>query len=326
MTYYMISNRDKGGTGDNRADLTFWTSDKTDVTDLKKIENWTKLKAPAFQRQIVDAAGQFPQLDHADNEDQKHVTLFIHGFNNTWDGAVQRYHSIVQTLFSGEKDLGVCILFTWPSAGSALDYLPDRIQAKETAADLSTVLNAFYDWLLKKQTDAAKNPADACRAKTSIIAHSMGNYVLLNAMNYTWTHKNQPALVSLVNQCLMVAADVDNDIFDDAPGQSASGDGISNLTYRVTALYTGRDPVLGVSAGLKHFGKRRLGRSGLDHPDPAIARIPDNVWDVDCSQLIPDGAPDIHSSYFDQPKTQELMRQVLRGIDRNELKRRGLLG
>ena len=37
----------------------------------------------------------------------------------------------------------------------------------------------------------------------------------------------------------------------------SDGDAIANLTYRVTALYTGLDTVLGMSAGLKHFGKRQ---------------------------------------------------------------------
>src|SRR5215813_4661094 len=111
----------------------------------------------------------------------------------------------------------------------------------------------------------------------------------------------------------MVAADVDNDIFDSGEQVGdGDGEGIANLSYRVTALYTGRDPVLGASAGLKHFGKRRLGRSGLDRSKP----LPDNVWDVDCSDLIPPDASNIHSSYFDptSPKTLELMRELLRGV------------
>ena len=101
----------------------------------------------------------------------------------------------------------------------------------------------------------------------------------------------------------------------------SDGDAIANLTYRVTALYTGRDPILGLSAGLKHFGKRRLGRSGLDRSNPP----PDNVWDVDCSSLIPSDAEDIHSSYFEatSPKTIELMRQLLKGVDRTVLMRNG---
>jgi hypothetical protein len=95
---------------------------------------------------------------------------------------------------------------------------------------------------------------------------------------------------------------------------------MANLTYRITALYTGRDPVLGLSAGLKHFGKRRLGRSGLDR----TGTHSDNVWDVDCTTLIAAQAQDVHSCYFDETQTIDLMRQVLRGVDRKMLIGAGL--
>src|SRR5262249_51107507 len=120
---------------------------------------------------------------------------------------------------------------------------------------------------------------------------------------------------------LMVAADVDNDLFRTGESVDKSdGDAISNLTYRITALYTGRDSVLGLSAGLKHFGKRRLGRSGLDRTLP----LPDNVWDVDCSSLFTANQKNIHSAYFDAGKTIRLMREVLRGVDRNVLTEQGI--
>jgi esterase/lipase superfamily enzyme len=144
----------------------------------------------------------------------------------------------------------------------------------------------------------------------------MGNYVLQNAMQLAWTRKNQPLLVSLINQLIMVAADVDNDLFDSGETVDGSdGDAIANLSYRVTALYSGRDPVLGLSAGLKHFGKRRLGRSGL--ADPAM--VPDNVWQVDCSPLFKPSQSGIHSAYFEELMTIDLMRRILRGIDRTVL-------
>jgi esterase/lipase superfamily enzyme len=152
-----------------------------------------------------------------------------------------------------------------------------------------------------------------------MVAHSMGNYVLQKAAQVAWTRKNQPLLVSLLNQLLMVAADVDNDLFKSGETVDKSdGDALANLTYRITALYTGLDQVLGLSAGLKHFGKRRLGRSGLDL---SVAE-PDNVWEVDCTPFFQAdhvGGFDAHGAYFDEPQTLDLMRQVLRGVDRSIL-------
>ena len=116
----------------------------------------------------------------------------------------------------------------------------------------------------------------------------------------------------------MVAADVDNDLFESNSSDGTDGDAIANLTYRVTALYSGRDAVLGASAGLKHFGIRRLGRSGLAVRPPTEK---DNVWDVDCSSFFsPEtGGMDVHGAYFDTEGTLSLMKHILRGIDRSVL-------
>jgi esterase/lipase superfamily enzyme len=256
-------------------------------------------------------------LDPARQEEQKHLTIFIHGYNNNWDQAVETYRKVQSGLFRGPESLGICILFSWPSDGLYLGYFPDRADSRASAPDLAAVLNELYDWLLVKQVEGATEPKKACRAKLSVIAHSMGNYLLQKAMQYTWSRKNQPLLVALINQLIMVAADVDNDLFKGGETtDKADGDAIANLTYRVTALYTGRDSVLGLSAGLKHFGKRRLGRSGLD----GTQQVSDNVWDMDCSSLIPKNAGNAHSAYFDAPKITELMRQILRGVDRKIIK------
>ena len=313
----MITNRNRSGDGlgRDRAKLSYWLSD---AGPLDRLNRWQPVDAAGFKKEVIAAASRFPAItDPADHEKQKHVTIFIHGYNNDWTFAAQRYQAIAEKLYGGKDGLGVCILFTWPADGSPLHYLPDRADARESALDLADVLCEFYDWMLGKQTAAIKDPANGCRAKTSIIAHSMGNYLLQKTMQLVWTRKNQPLLVSLINQMILVAADVDNDLFKAGEtSDKADGDAIANLTYRITALYTGRDPVLGMSAGLKHFGKRRLGRSGLDRSVPR----PDNVWDLDCSALMPKGQPNIHGAYFDVPRTLNLMRQILVGVDRDVIK------
>jgi hypothetical protein len=99
----------------------------------------------------------------------------------------------------------------------------------------------------------------------------------------------EPLLVSLINQLVMVAAGVDSDLFDDGAPDNNDGNALANLTYRITAFYSGRDSVLTASAGLKHFGMRRLGRTGLSSRAPLAdpSSPTDNVWDGDCSGFFP---------------------------------------
>ena len=315
-TFWMITDRNKtaDGLGPHRAKMSFWTSDQP---GLDNFNNWTAVTRKQFKDELIAAGKNFPLiLDPAKQEYQKHIAFFVHGFNNDWVAAARRYESICKNMFQAEDGLGICILFSWPSDGSKLGYYPDRIDARNCAQDLAEVLDDFYNYLIQKQKDAMTDPAQACRAKFSMIAHSMGNYVFQKAMQLAWTRNNQPMMVSLLNQGLMVAADVDNDLFKSGEGSDKSdGDAIANLTYRVSALFTGRDPVLGLSAGVKHFGKRRLGRSGLDRNYP----LPDNVWDVDCSTLFKPDEDDIHSGYFKEQRTIDLMKKLLRGVDRTVL-------
>jgi esterase/lipase superfamily enzyme len=315
--YWMITNRNvdsKAKTfGDDFTNLSFWQNASNNVNSF---DNWTSMKQEDFQKGLVAAADTFPDPNKTPSEDQQHVNIFVHGFDTNWQSAVGRYGAIVNNLFSGPQSLGTCILFTWPSKGSVAEYLPDRSEARQSAEDFAEVLSSLYDWMSMKQLHAASDPANGCKAKTSVIAHSMGNYVVENAMNVAWTRKNRPLLMSLINQLLMVAADVDNDLFRAGDTvQHGDGEGIANLSYRVTAMYSGRDSVLGASAGLKHFGKRRLGRSGLDRTCP----LPDNVWDIDCSRLLDPklNGLSVHGGYFDEPKCYALMRDLLKGLDRS---------
>jgi esterase/lipase superfamily enzyme len=283
---WLITNRnqdDAGAFGLDFAPLTFWTFDQTTSANIELRSTWTQRTSEEFRAELIATAQKFPNPIGTPTEKQKHITLFIHGYNNNWSEAVHRYDDIGTQLFDGPESLGELISFDWPSKGSLLGYLPDRAEARKTGDDLTNVLSTLYDWMSAQQIAASVRPDNACRAKTSIIAHSMGNYALEYAMNAVWTRKNRPLLVSLMQEVIMVAADVDNDLFWNGENiSSGDGEGLANLSYRITALYTGRDNVLGASAGLKHFGKRRLGRSGLDRTYP----VSDNVWDIDCTALL----------------------------------------
>lgn len=321
--YWRISDRAiRGGqpSSTEQGPLTYWTADNLDEAG----NGWQKGSQGIFQKQLKAAADDFPLLNTVTNEEQPHVAFFIHGFNVGWAASSASYLNLCNQLFSEPNGIGLCVSFDWPSYGNVLGYYPDRAHARACANDLTTVLSLLYDYLLDKQAAAIKNVNNACKAKVSMISHSMGNYVLQKAMAAAWTRKNQPLLASLLNQLIMVAADVDNDLFDAGAPDNGDGSAIVNLTYRITALYTGKDSVLGMSAGLKHFGTRRLGRSGLAHKPPLVTQPPetDNVWDVDCSSFFDPNVVSgnaIHGAYFVTKGTIELMRQILRGVDRGVL-------
>src|SRR5262245_3970687 len=114
---WMITNRSvqrQGGQpsslGADRSSLSYWTSDDDQVDQLP---TWTRVTEAEFKKELVLAASKFPVVPEGQNEKQRHVAFFVHGYNNTWQDAARRYRQIVQRLFQ-PSDLGLCVLFTWP--------------------------------------------------------------------------------------------------------------------------------------------------------------------------------------------------------------------
>jgi esterase/lipase superfamily enzyme len=170
--------------------VTYWVSDKQPLTD---INNWQKVTANNFQKLLAAAADEFPAYDPAENEKQSHVTILVHGFNNSFTSATRFYQDLCGKLFDGPDSLGLCILYDWPSRGSVLGYEPDRSHARLCAHDLTDILSSLFDWLIERQQTTIDTPAKACKAKVSLIAHSMGNYVVQKAMAAAWDSEEPAA-------------------------------------------------------------------------------------------------------------------------------------
>jgi len=316
--YWLISDRDRGGNGSHRNNdgLTYWVSDAGPLTD---ISNWKKETPSKFQTVLVEVSDQFPLLGPAETENQSHIAILIPESSNGFNSATSFYESLCGRLFEGPNSLGLCILFDWPSLAAGES---DRRNARMCAEDLADILVMLLDWLVSKRDDATRDPAAACRAKVSLIAHGIGNYVLQKAMSIAWARRYQLRL-SLVNQLVMVAADVDNDLFDAGALDNNDGTAMVALSHRITVLYSGRDAVLGASEELKRSGKRCLGRSGLAHRPPLASQLTqtDNVWDVDCSSFFPSSLreQEIHVAYFKTDAVLSFIRQILRGLDQGGL-------
>ncbi len=297
MKYWMITDRavNRGNIVDGDqgyADLvpdTFWV---TENENLKDINNWQEVEGDDFKTQILTYINSLPQ-----DGQPKQITLMIHGFDNTWEDATQNYQQVCTELFQ-KRNLGACILYTWDSAGSPILYFKDKDEAAKSAYPLGALFDIFVsDWF-----NDIKTPI-------SIIAHSMGNYVLQKGMREYWDMDDRPENCIVANQVIMVAADIKNDLFNNiVPNQDSDGGAIANLSSRVIALYNPNDSILWVSGDI--HGNLRLGESGLDKSSP----VPNNVSDINCSNLVQTGQPNIHSCYFYEPKILDLMEKILRDM------------
>jgi esterase/lipase superfamily enzyme len=128
----------------------------------------------AYPRRVQKRAHRhrikIPRSHHDLPENQKHLTLFIHGHDDDWIQTVGRYDAIATQLFDGTASLGELSCFDWPSKGSLLAYLRDRAEARQTDDDLTNLLSTLYAWMSAPQIAATVSLNSACRAKTSISA------------------------------------------------------------------------------------------------------------------------------------------------------------
>ena len=124
---------------------------------------------------------------------KRHVLLFVHGYNTRFEEAVYRLAQIAH-----DSDAPVVpVLFTWPSRGKLLDYVYDRESATYSRDALESVLQ-----------EMAKDPNVE---SISILAHSMGNFVAVEALRQMAIRNR--GLPPKIKDIMLAAPDIDVDVF-----------------------------------------------------------------------------------------------------------------
>ena len=118
--------------------------------------------------------------------------IFVHGFNNSFEDALYRHAQIIWDL---QYTRGMSILFTWASNGRIRDYFYDQGSA-EGARD------RFLEVLRKLKTEYGIE-------KIHVLAHSMGNFVVLPALRNEARSANPLTIAEII----MAAPDVDRGLF-----------------------------------------------------------------------------------------------------------------
>lgn len=137
--------------------------------EIRSVEEW---------RRLISIAGTDDAL------------VFVHGFNTSFSDAVYRAGQIFWDL---QFD-GLPVLFSWASSGRVLDYIYDKDSALHGGAH-------FLD-LLRELSESGIQ-------RVYVLAHSMGSYLLINALD-DHDHESCPLNIA---ELIMAAPDVDRDLF-----------------------------------------------------------------------------------------------------------------
>ena len=125
--------------------------------------------------------------------------IFVHGFNNRFDDS--RAHCFVQIVHDFKMP-ATTVLFTWPSRGemSLSAYTYDRESANYSRDALERLIETL-----------TRNPNIT---EVNILAHSMGNWVTLEALRgRSFWLAQRPDRGDKLKNAFLVAPDVDVDVF-----------------------------------------------------------------------------------------------------------------
>ena len=154
-------------------------------------------------------------------------TLFVHGFNNTFEDSVRRAAQIGYDLGIGQG-IG---LFSWPSKGRRLRYAADERAAEASKYFLADFIEEFVE--------------NSTQKSINIIAHSMGCRCLLGSLEVL--AKDRKHVLERVNQVILAAADVDTSIMPHL------GPHAVRHCERTTSYVSDRDKALKLSGWLHSF-------------------------------------------------------------------------
>ncbi|QOZ84711.1 MULTISPECIES: alpha/beta hydrolase [Chromobacterium] len=148
--------------------------------------------------------------------------VFVHGYNTSFADAVFRAAQVVWDL----QYKGTAVLFSWPSYGEKLQYEWDRNSALFARAHFIELIK-----LLEREAGIKK---------VHVLAHSMGNLVVLDALyNYA-----QTASPLKIGQLVMAAPDVDGDEYKQAATK------VSQIVSGMTLYASSADKAMKISRAL----------------------------------------------------------------------------
>lgn len=215
-----------------------------------------------------------------------HALVFIHGFSVTFDNALYRTAQIAYDL----KFDGAPFLYSWPSNGAIShgDYSNDR----ESTGQAEPYLKEFLT-LVTRETGAKT---------VSVIAHSMGNQLLLRVLRDL--KQSAPQTVS-ISEIILAAPDVDRDNFEFLAKE------IKGLPRGMTLLAAGNDRALEIS---RQFwgGSPRAG----EVPPGLGPLVLDGIDTIDVSAVNTEIFSLNHSGYAEKPTLLRDIEQLIKTSSR----------
>ncbi len=246
------------------------TEDPKKHFTMKEIRELTQAEFVELVRKRLEESKEY----------KNHALVFVHGFNTSFDFAVYRTAQIAYDL----KFDGAPFLYSWPSKGQfgVQDYSYDR----ESSGAAEPYLRQFLE-IVARETGAKS---------LSIIAHSMGNQLLLPVLRDL--KRSAPPGIE-ISQVIMAAPDVDRDNFNFIASE------IKGISKGVTLYAAANDRAM--IASRRFWGG--VPRAG-DVPETGPVIVP-GVDTIDVTAINTDMWSLNHSGYAEKTTLLDDIRQLI---------------
>jgi esterase/lipase superfamily enzyme len=213
---------------------------------------------------------------------RRKVLVFIHGYNTTFAEGLYRFTQIVDDADAP----GVPVLFTWASRGRLTGYVYDTNSATAARDELERTLRLVF----------ASNAEEV-----NILAHSMGNWVTVEALRQIKISAKLPP-ISKLGAVVLAAPDIDIDVFKSEMRRF----GKPRKPFFIIVSHD--DKALRFSDFIAG-GKERLGAYSNDAELTALGAVVIDLTDVKATD------PSNHAKFAQLAEIAPQMRQVLeRGV------------
>lgn len=311
------------------------TGDGNGLTDYMKGQFKANGKISAFAEVLPDGTHRLGSLDMFKEVKAKMMkstdtVIYVHGYAVSWHDAVANALSLQLMLNKRDENVTnqevLVILFTWPSDGRYVlsedarklllgAYRSDRAEAEVSGGALGRGILKLRDFFIEMR----KTGEQVCNQSIHMICHSMGNYVLQNAISKIANNTPTSSMPSLFEHIFLCSADIDDTVLE--PDQPVGI--LHQLASSVSIYYNREDKALWFSDKLKG-NPDRLGTHGAARP----AAIHKKINQIDCTSIIREGVIGNEHSYYMYGKTNHDIRLSIANVNHYDrtLRKRDQIG
>ncbi|MDJ0531891.1 MAG: alpha/beta hydrolase [Xenococcaceae cyanobacterium MO_207.B15] len=239
--------------------------------------------------------GHFNFFNELKLSNYQQIFFYLHGFNNLPEKDIFRETEKLQNLFDQQQNNLVQVVpLIWPCDNDYnifQDYFDDQKAADASDMAFMRLFEKFLNW--RDSENEILNTSRPCTKRLNILAHSMGNRVLMGALKRSAQYYLSHGIPLIFRNIFMAAADILNESLEF--GQD--GQFISQAARNVVVYYAGDDLALRSSkvANIRNgIASRRLGHTGPEKMD----KVANNIYALDCGDFNEQYDSPIGHEYF----------------------------